>query len=71
MERIKDKKVTVRKSRICFGCLRKINKGETANIQTNSEDGKIYSLTLCTECQEKTTEMHYNDEFFEGDFAHA
>jgi len=69
MGRINQKTVIVRKPRNCFGCLQKINKGESANIQTNSENGKIYSLTICPACQLKINQMHHDDEFYNGDLA--
>ena len=46
MDRVSDKKVVVRKERKCFGCLRIIERGERAHVQTNTEDGKIYSITI-------------------------
>jgi len=69
MNRINQKTVIIRKPRKCFGCCQMINKGETAYIQTNSEDGKIYSLTICDLCQDKVKQMEYDDEFFEGELA--
>lgn len=44
-------RVTVRKSRICEGCLRKIEKGEKAHsIAGNTTD--FYSYYFCLECKE-------------------
>jgi len=67
MERISNKSVTIRKPRKCFGCCRQIKKGDRAYVQTNSDDGRIYSLTLCSDCQKKVEEMRYDDEFSEGE----
>ena len=67
MELISDKEVTVRKQRNCFGCLELIKKGESAYIQTNKDDDYIYSITLCMNCRKKISNLHYDDEFREGD----
>ena len=67
MNRISDKPVTIRKPRKCFGCLRVMNKGELGHTQTNSEDGKIFSITICEDCEEKMRKMGYDDEFGEGE----
>lgn len=63
----RDKDVTVRKARRCFGCCEMIEKGDRANIQTNTADGKIYDIILCGTCQEKLVNYRYDDEFGEGD----
>jgi hypothetical protein len=67
MQRISEKVVTIRKSRKCFGCLKPIKKGEKALIQTNADDGEIYSITLCNTCRKKLSQLHYDDEFCEGE----
>lgn len=69
MDRVSEKKVTIRKARKCFGCLRIINRGETANIQTNSEDGKIYNITICEKCQVIVSGSTSGFEFSEGELA--
>ena len=67
MSRISGKTVIIRKQRKCFGCLQVIKKGDTAYIQTNTGDGKIYTLTFCLSCKDKISKMGYNDEFYEGE----
>ena len=67
MSRVSDKIVIIRKARPCFGCSQPISKGDTAHIQTNTDDGRLYSITLCEACQEKVARMNSDDEFGEGD----
>jgi len=67
MDRVSDKKVVVRKERKCFGCLRIIERGERAHVQTNTEDGKIYSITICEECQVIVSGSTSGSEFSEGE----
>ena len=57
MNRIKDKIVTIRKPRKCFGCRKMLNKGDRAWTQVNVEDGRIYSETICQTCQDKAANM--------------
>ena len=65
---INHERVSVRKPRKCFGCLDPLEKGATAYIQTNTQDGKIYKLTFCMACEKKIcTEMRYDNEFSEGE----
>ena len=67
MGRICEKDVRIRKPRNCFGCLRRLKAGDRGHIQTNTEEGKIYSITLCADCKTKIGEMHCDDEFYEGE----
>ena len=66
MDRISDKIVKVRKPRPCFGCLQMMNKGDEVHSQTNSEDGKIYTLTVCKPCMSYVNELRI-EEYGEGD----
>ena len=67
MGTISEKIIIIRKPRKCFGCLRLMEKGETALTQTATNDGKIYDITICDECREKVSNMGSDEEFFEGD----
>jgi hypothetical protein len=68
MDRIRDKKVTIRKPRKCFGCLSVMSKGDTAYTQTNSDDGRIYDLTVCVKCNTYIVRnLQSDDEFNEGE----
>jgi major membrane immunogen (membrane-anchored lipoprotein) len=44
-----------------------MHKGDKAEVQVNTNEGKIYSTYLCNNCQAKVKEMHSDDEFYEGD----
>ncbi len=67
MEVLKVKAVKIRKPRDCFGCCGKLNKGDAAHIQTNTDMGCIYDVTLCVSCNEKVKDMDSGDFFGEGD----
>lgn len=67
MERISEDMIIIRKPRNCFGCLQKINRGDQAKIQTNSDDGQIYNITLCMQCSAKVSGMDWGETFYEGD----
>ena len=66
MNRISDKDIVIRKPRKCFGCLRWMNKGDLGQTQTNVDDGRIYSITICEDCEVIVRKMGH-DEFGEGE----
>ncbi len=67
MSRISEKNVRIRKPRKCFGCLRMMEKGDLGHTQTNTEDGRIYSVTVCEDCEIIVRKMGHDDEFGEGE----
>ena len=66
-ECIASKDVRLRKARKCFGCLKFMECGDSARVETCKEDGKIYDIYLCLDCKKKVESMQYDDEFCEGD----
>lgn len=44
--------VKTKKLHQCFGCFKKIKKGEIAELSTHIIDDKIYSIYLCKDCIE-------------------
>lgn len=66
-EVLRIKTAVIRKPRKCFGCERMIFKGDTAHIQTNTDNGEIYDITLCGVCDGIVSNMRSDDEFSEGD----
>jgi hypothetical protein len=68
MDRIRDKKVTIRKPRKCFGCSDMMNKGDTAHTQTNSDNGQIHDITICVLCNAYVVNnLGADDDFCEGE----
>ena len=47
---ISEKDIVVRTPHQCFGCLQSIQKGDPANRQTCTYEGKIYSIYMHTHC---------------------
>jgi len=61
--------VKARKDHKCFGCYGIIVKGTVvANVTTCVEDGDIYTVRLCDECEVTALEFQKRgDEWYEGD----
>lgn len=67
MDRIREKSVLVHKPRNCFGCLVWLKRYTAAWVQTYTDNGTIYDITLCVNCREIVAQMGSDDEFGEGD----
>ncbi len=52
MNIIKDGMIKTRKEHKCHGCLEVIPKGTVIYSQTNVYDGKIYTLYMCSHCND-------------------
>lgn len=49
-EFVSSKIVTARKDYVCCICSQRINKGDKYECNTNTQDGRIYSLKTCMKC---------------------
>ena len=55
-----------RKDHKCFGCHAIIPKGSTSDVTVCVEDGEIYSVRLCKECEVTEVKLK-GEEWFQGD----
>jgi hypothetical protein len=58
---IRDGIVKTRKEHICYGCLKTINKGKTAQSVTYTYDGDIYTSYMCDICKDWCTNRNCRD----------
>lgn len=56
-EHISSKIVTIRKDRECFTCCRSFPKGSKMLASTNTSEGDIYTLHVCTTCNDLYNEF--------------
>jgi hypothetical protein len=59
MQTIKDIKVVTRKEHKCLCCSKTIEKGATVRTQTNTEDGEIWTVRFCDDCNYLVKEYPY------------
>lgn len=57
--------VKSRKEHKCFGCYVVMPKGTVTDVAVCVEDGKIYSVRLCKECEEISSKVL--DDWYQGD----
>ena len=65
---LSSKTVKVRKPRVCFGCSRQFPIGTEMLRDCVAEGNTVFSMYLCDDCQEITSEMN-GEEFGLGDLA--
>lgn len=62
---IKDKEVRIRKPQKCFACLRRFDPGTILSTQTIANDGRIYTIYLCKDCDILLSE--FEEHFFDSE----
>jgi hypothetical protein len=69
MENISEKYVKTRKEHQCIGCLRIFPKGSELRASVNTDEGRIYTVYICNDCDEHVlkNEEWYRDGFMEGE----
>lgn len=64
--------VLTRKAHNCFGCGREFPKGTLMERQVVQNDKEVYTIHLCSTCQDLVEESLQDDEvYYEGDFLEA